>query len=165
MGGGWASSGLEVSAAAIEAAMEGDSIAIRAAFEVEVEVEVEVEAKVGQRRARVLTGVYDVGGAENGGECCCGWSPCKWLQRRGDKAWADCGGQRSDDGLQRAAVIDLHMQNKQTALSLVQIFRWVHPIWNVVEISLEPRAETGRAEDMEIPYPQSKARSLGIRGG
>ena len=147
--------------------MEGDSIAVRAAVEVEVGVEVgvEVEAKVGQRRARVLMGVYDVGGAENGGKCCCGWSTCKWLQRRGDKAWADCGGQRSDDGLQRAAVIDLHMQNKQTALSLVQIFRWVHPIWNVVEISLEPRAETGRAEDMEIPYPQSKARSLGIRSG
>ena len=82
MGGGWASSGLEVSAAAIEAAMEGDSIAVRAAVEVEVGVEVgvEVEAKVGQRRARVLTGVYDVGGAENGGKCCCGWSTCKWLQ-------------------------------------------------------------------------------------
>ena len=99
MGGGWASSGLEVSAAAIEAAMEGDSIAVRAA--VEVEVGVEVEAKVGQKRARVLRAVYDVGGAENGVKCCCGWSTCKWLQRRGDKAWADCGGQRSDDGLQR----------------------------------------------------------------
>ena len=30
-----------------------------------------------------------------------------------DRAWADCGDQRSDDGLQRPAVIDLHMQNRQ----------------------------------------------------
>ncbi len=53
-------------------------------------------------------------------------------------------------GLQRPAVIDLHMQNRQTLLSLAQIFRWTRPIWNV-GLSMNCDLQGTRVEGMEIP--------------